>query len=55
MGAHTAKMQFNFPEHHYILNPDLEDSSEVINELAKRYQAKLKSELKEAEPPAESR
>uniref|UniRef100_A0AAR5PS10 B-block binding subunit of TFIIIC domain-containing protein n=1 Tax=Dendroctonus ponderosae TaxID=77166 RepID=A0AAR5PS10_DENPD len=54
ISASTARMEFNFPEHHFILNPDLEDHSEVIEELAKRYQAKLKSELKEAETLIES-
>ncbi|XP_048521695.1 general transcription factor 3C polypeptide 1 [Dendroctonus ponderosae] len=54
ISASTARMEFNFPEHHFVLNPDLEDHSEVIEELAKRYQAKLKGELKEAEALIES-
>ncbi|KAL1502835.1 hypothetical protein ABEB36_007921 [Hypothenemus hampei] len=41
-----AIFNFHIPDHHLILNPNIEDHSEVIDELAKRYYAKLKSEQK---------
>ncbi|CAG9770226.1 unnamed protein product [Ceutorhynchus assimilis] len=46
-------LNFEIPEYHLILNPAIEDHSEVIDELAKRYQAKLRNDLKEAENQAQ--
>ncbi|KAF7286167.1 hypothetical protein GWI33_007129 [Rhynchophorus ferrugineus] len=42
-------LKFNIPENPFILNPDIVDHSELIEELAKRYQVKLKNEAKEVE------
>ncbi|XP_066261797.1 general transcription factor 3C polypeptide 1 [Euwallacea similis] len=43
-------LHFSFPQYHLVLNPDINDHSEVIDELARRYQAKLKNEAKSGEP-----
>lgn len=44
-----VSIDFKFPEYHLILNPEVKDHSDVIDELANRYQAKLKNDQKGAE------
>ncbi|XP_050315059.1 uncharacterized protein LOC126749412 [Anthonomus grandis grandis] len=44
-------LNIKYPEYHLVLNPDIEDHSEVIDELAKRYHAKCLIELKGLQKP----
>lgn len=50
-----ATLRFHFPMYHLVLNPDMEDHDEIVEELAKRYQAKLKSEQQKTSDSLKSR
>lgn len=50
-----ATLRFNFPKYHLVLNPDMENHDEIVEELAKRYQAKLKSEQQKTSDNLKSR
>ncbi|CAH1963347.1 unnamed protein product [Acanthoscelides obtectus] len=45
------RFKFNIPESTVILNPDIEDHSDVVNEIAVRYQWKIKRMVQEKAEP----
>ncbi|XP_030759569.1 general transcription factor 3C polypeptide 1 [Sitophilus oryzae] len=47
--AEKVNITFMVPENPFILNPKMKDHSDVIEELARRFQLKLKQEQKELE------
>lgn len=50
-----ATLRFHFPKYHLVLNPDMDDHDEIVEELARRYQAKLKSQQQKTSDSLKSR